>query len=210
MSSISSFMLAMTLHPDAQTKGQEEIDHIVGKDRLPTLDDRPSLPYVESIYRETMRLHPPVPLGIAHRLIEDDFYHGYYIPKGCVVVPNIWAMNRDGDVYSRPDEFLPERFLEAPSGPFTSINDIHAFGFGRRVCVGRHMADESVWLAIASVLATLTLGKAKDEEGNEIEISEEYTSSFFRHPKPYRCSIAPRTPNAEKLILATALNAYQI
>lgn len=56
-------MLAMTLHPDAQTKGQEEIDRIVSKDRLPTLEDRPSLPYIEAIYREVMRLHPPGPLG---------------------------------------------------------------------------------------------------------------------------------------------------
>jgi len=208
MSSVSSFLLAMTLHPDVQTKGQEEIDRVVGKDRLPTFDDRPSLPYVEAIYREVMRLHPPLPLGIPHKSIEDDSYLGYHIPKGCVVVPNIWAMNRDEELYTRPDEFIPERFVDTETGPFTAINDIRAFGFGRRVCVGRYMADNTVWLAIASVLATLTLTKAKDKNGNEIEISGEYTDHFFRHPKPYRSSIAPRTPNAEKLILATALSEY--
>lgn len=101
MSSISSFLLAMTLHPDVQAKGQEEIDRVVGKGRLPTFEDRPSLPYVEAIYREILRLHPPLPLGkyfqtkldisifdrenllgVPHRLIEDDFYHGYHIPEG--------------------------------------------------------------------------------------------------------------------------------
>jgi len=201
---ISCFLLEMTLHPGAQAKGQEEIDRVVGRDRLPTFEDRPSLPYVEAIYREVMRLNPSIPLGFAHTSFEDDFYHGYHIPKGCIVTPNIWAMNRDPDVYTAPDEFIPERFLDTPTGPFTSINDIYAFGFGRRVCVGRYMADNTVWMTIASVLATLTLRKAKDMEGNEIDIPEEYTSNFFRHPKPYRSSILPRDSHAQELILATA------
>jgi len=160
LSSISSFTLSMVLNPDVQAKGQEEIDRVVGTDRLPTFEDRFSLPYVEAIYRELMRLHPPVPLGIEHSLIEDDFYLGYHIPKGCSIIPNIWAMNRDPDVYPRPDDFLPERFLDFP-GPFTSINDIRAYGFGRRVCAGRYMADNTVWLTIAC---------------------------FFGHPQPARAS----------------------
>lgn len=89
----------MVLYPDAQAKGQEEIDRVLGRDRLPTFEDRLSLPYVEAIYREVMRLHPPVPmgehfqvtytflmatyfLGAEHSLIEDDVYLGYHIPKG--------------------------------------------------------------------------------------------------------------------------------
>ena len=63
MSSIGSFLLCMCLNPEAQRKGQEEADRAVGKERLPTFEDRRSLPYVETIYRELMRLHPPVPLG---------------------------------------------------------------------------------------------------------------------------------------------------
>ncbi|KAE9410131.1 cytochrome P450 2 Le.CYP2 [Gymnopus androsaceus JB14] len=204
VSSTSSFTLGMVLHPEVQAKGQEEIDRVVGRDRLPTLDDRLSLPYVEAIYREVMRLHPPLPLGLEHSLIEDDFYLGYHIPKGCSVVPNIWAMNRDPEVYSQPDDFLPERFLHSSTGPFTSINTIHAFGFGRRVCIGRYMADNTVWLTIASVLATLNLRLPKDKEGSDIPISEEYTSNFLRHPKPFQCSITPRDMCAERLILATS------
>ncbi|KAE9396842.1 cytochrome P450 1 [Gymnopus androsaceus JB14] len=204
VAAISSFILTMILHPNAQAKGQEEIDRVIGRDRLPTFDDRQSLPYVEAIYREVLRLHPPLPQGVEHTSIEDDFYHGYHIPKGCSVTPNIWAMNRDPDVYARPDDFLPERFLDTPTGPFTNIGDIHAFGFGRRVCVGRYMADNAVWLSIASVLATLNLTKPKDKEGNEIDISEEFSHCFARYPKPYQCTITPRAPYAEKLILATA------
>ncbi|KAF9067309.1 cytochrome P450 1 [Rhodocollybia butyracea] len=206
ISSISSFLLAMVQNPDIQSKAQAEIDHVIGRDRLPTFEDRRSLPYVESVYREVMRMHPSLPLGLLRASTEDDFYRGYHIPKGSHELKDISrAMGRDPDVYSEPDKFKPDRFLDSPNGPFTSINDIHAFGFGRRVCVGRYMADNTVWLTIASVLATLDIHNAKDNEGNEINISREYTRNFLRHPKPYQSSITPRDLQARDLILATGM-----
>ncbi|KIK66008.1 hypothetical protein GYMLUDRAFT_218798 [Collybiopsis luxurians FD-317 M1] len=201
-SSISSFLLAMAVHTDVQAKGQQEIDRVIGGDRLPTFEDRRSLPYVESIYREIMRLQPAVPLGVQHVSTEDDFYRGYHIPKGCTVIPNIWAMNRDPDRYPDPDKFSPERFFDSPDGPFVHVRDIVAFGFGRRVCPGRYMADNTIWLTIASVLATLNLSNAKDEKGNEVDISKQYTHGFLRHPKPFHCSVVPRSPYATELVLA--------
>ncbi|KAF5387375.1 hypothetical protein D9757_005700 [Collybiopsis confluens] len=99
-------------------------------------------------------------------------------------------------------------FLNASSSQKMALleaNDILAYGFGRRVCAGRHMADNTIWLAIASILATFALGKAKDENGNEIDISGEFTEGFFRHPKPFQCSIVPRTPQAKDLISAATL-----
>ncbi|KAJ3772039.1 cytochrome P450 1 [Lentinula raphanica] len=204
MSSISSFLLSMCLHPDIQRKGQEEIDRVIGQDRLPTFEDRSSLPYVEAIYREVMRLYPPLPNGVPHVSMNDNFYRGYYIPKGCLVIPNIWAMNRDEEFYTNPTEFLPERHLDRPKGPFTNIKNITAFGFGRRACAGRYMADNTVWLAVVSVLATFKLGKARDEKGSEIDIAGEYTTGVFSHPKPYQSSIIPRNQKAQDLILGTS------
>ncbi|KAJ4001835.1 cytochrome P450 1 [Lentinula boryana] len=204
MSSISSFLLAMCMHPDVQAKAQEEIDRVIGRDRLPTFEDRRSLPYVEAVYREVMRLDPPIPLGFPHVSTEDDFYRGYHIPKGCSVVANIWAINRDPNVYSEPDKFMPERYTNSPMGPFENIDNIYAYGFGRRVCAGRYMADNTVWLTVASVLAAFTLEKTKDEHGNEIPITGEMTDLFFRHPRPYQSSITPRSHLAGELVLATA------
>jgi len=103
MSVISSFLLTMVQHPDVQFKARAEIDRVIGRDRLPTFEDRHSLPYVESVYREMMRMHPPVPLGmryfqgphisydfvgVPHVSVKDDFYQGYHIPKGC---KNFWS-----------------------------------------------------------------------------------------------------------------------
>lgn len=72
----------MALHPEKQRKAQEEIDRVIGSDRLPTFKDRESLPYVEAIYREMFRWLPPLPLTVPHVVEEDDVYKGYYIPKG--------------------------------------------------------------------------------------------------------------------------------
>lgn len=72
----------MSLFPEAQKSAQEEIDRVIGSQRLPTINDRPALPYVEAIFRELMRWAPPSPLNAPHMSVEDDIYKGYYIPKG--------------------------------------------------------------------------------------------------------------------------------
>ncbi|KIL66911.1 hypothetical protein M378DRAFT_355031 [Amanita muscaria Koide BX008] len=179
--SMANFMLAMTLHARAQRKAQDEIDSIVGSHRLPSYEDRASLPYVEALYREVHRWRPIVPTSLAHATIRDDVYKGYYIPKGTIVLSNIWAISRNGDKYPGPDSFNPERFLN-PDGTLNDDTVNYAFGFGRRICPGRYMADKVVWLMIVSVLATFNVSKAHDDEtGNEIEIDPDaYTDGVTR------------------------------
>lgn len=82
VSATGTFFLAMAQNPDIQKKAQEEIDRIIGSDRLPTLDDRDSLPYVEAMYREVMRWRPALPLCVPHASTEDAVYKGYFVPKG--------------------------------------------------------------------------------------------------------------------------------
>ena len=91
-STILSFFLAMTLHPEMQAKAQEEIDSVIGTDRLPEFADKPSLPYVNSIVWECLRWNPAIPLGVAHMVSEGDVYDGYRIPKGTTVLPNVWSV----------------------------------------------------------------------------------------------------------------------
>ncbi|KAL0063234.1 hypothetical protein AAF712_009836 [Marasmius tenuissimus] len=173
---VTTFFLAMTRNPNSQAKAQKEIDEVVGRDRLPTYEDRKSLPYIEAIYREVMRWHPPGPLGGAHMNTEDDVYKDYYIPKGSLVMGNIWAITRDERRYGPDtDAFKPERFFGA-DGKLNDDNLIVAFGFGRRVCAGRHLADAVVWLTIATVLACFKINKPKDPEtGKEMDVPENYS-----------------------------------
>lgn len=80
----------MTLHPEVQRRAQEEIDRVVGTDRLPAFDDRAGLPYVEAVVQEVYRTHPIAPMGLPHVTTADDVYGGYLIPRGAIIIPNIW------------------------------------------------------------------------------------------------------------------------
>ncbi|KAJ8091252.1 monooxygenase activity protein [Marasmius tenuissimus] len=196
----------MTRNPNSQAKAQKEIDEVVGRDRLPTYEDRKSLPYIEAIYREVMRWHPPGPLGGAHMNTEDDVYKDYYIPKGSLVMGNIWAITRDERRYGPDtDAFKPERFFGA-DGKLNDDNLIVAFGFGRRVCAGRHLADAVVWLTIATVLACFKINKPKDPEtGKEMDVPENYSDGpgVFSYPLPFNCEITPRFEGSQGLAKST-------
>ncbi|KAF7365147.1 O-methylsterigmatocystin oxidoreductase [Mycena venus] len=202
-STLASFFLAMALNPDIQSKAQGEIEAIVGPHRLPKFEDRPSLPYVEALYREVMRWRPVVPLGVAHATSTSDVYNGYFIPKGATVISNIWAMTRDECIYPEPERFNPDRFFTA-DGKLNDDDTVLAFGFGQRICLGRHYAEATVWGTIVTVLSTFSIAKAKDANGNEIDIDPKYTDGLASHPEPFLCSVIPLSETAKNLVQATA------
>ncbi|KIJ11837.1 hypothetical protein PAXINDRAFT_15291 [Paxillus involutus ATCC 200175] len=196
-SAILIFTLAMVQNPHVWKRAQAEIDAVLGMDRLPDFEDRPFLPYVEAVLRETQRWQPAAPLGIPHATTSSDIYKGFYIPKGMSyirssVVENIWAMSRDEARYPNAEQFIPERFLTA-EGTLTDDDPAeYVFGFGRRMCPGRYTADASVWTAIATMLGTLEFTLAKDAEGKDITPEPKYVNGIARHPKAFPCRISPR------------------
>ncbi|KIK96538.1 hypothetical protein PAXRUDRAFT_300373 [Paxillus rubicundulus Ve08.2h10] len=200
-SSLMVFILAMVLNPHVARRAQEEIDTVVGRDRLPDFDDRPSLPYVQAIMRETMRWQPLVPL-IMHTATSSDVYKGIYIPEGVTVVANTWAISRDETRYPNASQFIPERFF-ASEGRLNDDDPAQfVFGFGRRICPGRHTADASMWIGIATMLATFHFSRAKDAEGNDVEFEPSYVNGVTRHPMDFPCSISPRS-HISRTILQT-------
>ncbi|KAH7923967.1 cytochrome P450 [Leucogyrophana mollusca] len=194
------FVLAMVLHSHVQERARAEIDAVVGKDRLPDFDDQPSLPYIEAIAREVVRWQPIVPLGVAHATTDSDIYEGYYIPKGATVVANAWAMSRNETLYPNASQFIPERFLDDKGQLVDPESPSFSFGFGRRICPGRHVGEASVWAVISSALAVFEFSKAKDAEGKDIDFVPTSTVGLTRHPDPFPCRITPRPGiDAEKL-----------
>ncbi|KZT12638.1 cytochrome P450 [Laetiporus sulphureus 93-53] len=189
-----AFVLAMVLHPEVCKKAQAEIDSAIGLTRLPDFGDRASLPYVERMLQELLRWSCPVTLGVPHQSIADDEYLGRHIPGGTMIVPNIWSMTRNPHPYPDPETFRPERFDELDA---TTL-DLHdpsklVFGFGRRICPGRYLADSTIWLVMVSILACFDISKAVDEEGNEITPTASFDSAAVRHTKPFKCKISPRS-----------------
>ena len=190
----------MTLHPEVQRKAQEEIERVVGRDRLPTFEDRAQLPYLECVIREVYRWNPAAPLGVAHQLSQDDVYEGYFIPKGTTVIPNIWAMLHDPEMYPEPFSFNPDRFANMSRSEFKRSDPRNfMFGFGRRICVGQHFADNVVFCALATVLATLDIRKKVGDDGKEITPEVVYPQ-FVGRPKPFVCDVRLRSQTAGALI----------
>ncbi|KAF9533214.1 cytochrome P450 [Crepidotus variabilis] len=199
VSSTGTFFYAMVNFYDIQIRAQEEIDNVIGNSRLPVYDDRTSLPYVEALYREVLRWQPVLPFGVAHSTSDEDLYNGYYIPKGTTVFPNVWAMSRDRAKYDNAEVFEPSRFIKEDGT--LNDDDVHyVFGFGRRVCPGRHFASASLWMTIVSVLALFDIRKQKDAEGNEIPVDKGYSTGTLVHPLPFECSITPRSETSRRLI----------
>ena len=139
VSALTTFVLAMVLYPDAQRKAQAEIDSVVGKERWPLMADRGRMPYVEALYKEVLRWHPVAPLGVPHRLTKEDTWGDYTLPEGSTVISNIWAMGQTED-----DSLLfkPERHLYRSGKEGEGLDPReYVFGFGRRVCPGKDLAD---------------------------------------------------------------------
>ncbi|KAI1333660.1 cytochrome P450 oxidoreductase OrdA-like protein [Xylariaceae sp. FL0016] len=197
VSTMETFFLSMTMHPEIQEKAREEIDRVIGTSRLPNLQDRDKLPYVEAVVKEAYRWHPIAPMGLPHVATEDDICEGYLIPKDALILPNIWLFAHDPEVYQDPMSFNPDRFLG--SNPAPHPYDF-VFGFGRRVCPGRLLADTSVWLTVARSLAALNIRKAVTSNGIEIEPEVQFTGGIISHPLPFEARIEARSPKHEDLI----------
>ncbi|KAJ3474621.1 hypothetical protein NLI96_g12354 [Meripilus lineatus] len=199
-STLHTMILALLLNPQAQKKAQGEIDKVIGVHRLPDFTDREALPYVECLMYETMRWHPAVPLGIPHRVMEDDMYEGMFIPKGSTIVPNIRSMTLDESVHKNPETFFPERYLPQPAGLGEGYPH-SVFGFGRRLCPGRHLAVASVWIVLVTLLSAFDIRPVKDANGDDIIPPAEFHTALSSHPVPFKCAITPRSELARNLVL---------
>ena len=124
------FTLAALLYPSVMREAQEELERVVGSERLPSFKDRGHLPYIESIIKEVLRWRPVTAGGIPHAVTKEDEYMGYRIPEGAIVIGNHWAIHLDEAVYEKPMEFRPQRWIKNPDLP------LDTFGFGRRVFGG--------------------------------------------------------------------------
>jgi len=193
---IRAFVLAMTLYPDIQILAQRELDSVIGSHRLPRISDRGSLPFIDAIIKEILRWATISPMGLPHATAAEDEVFGYKIPKGCVVMVNLWAMLHDETVYPEPFKFDPTRFLGANQQ--ADPREL-AFGRGRRSCPGQHIAESSVFIEIAFLLAAFHIRKSVDEAGNEIEPEVAFTTGIVSTVQPFACKLVLR--NAEILTL---------
>lgn len=195
-------ILNLLRNPDVFAKARAEIDRVIGTGRLPSLKDRdnPELRYLDYVCEETVRWRPLSPIGIPHRSLNDDVYEGMFIPKGTNVYFNSFAMSRDESVYKDPERFNPDRFTPKEEGgdgePFLQ----GPFGFGRRICVGRHLAQASVWIALTTLVATLDISKPIGPDGKPVEPAVKFSTGLSSHPAHFDCDFKLRSKKAGMLL----------
>ncbi|CAL8123359.1 unnamed protein product [Orchesella dallaii] len=142
-------------HQHVQAKLHEEIDRVVGKNRDPTLMDKPKMPYTEAVMQELLRITSLVPLGCSHELLHDIEFHEYYLPKGLLLIPNIYHVHHDKKTWGDPENFRPERFLNEDESRDIQSNALVAFQAGKRQCLGEPLAKDVLFLYITKIFQHL-------------------------------------------------------
>ena len=172
---VTAFVQAMVAYPDVQKKAQAQIDSVVGADRSPTWEDLANLPYIIQCTKEAMRWRPVTPLGFPHALAEDDWVDGKLLPKGTVIIANLWGLHNDPNRYATPQHFNPEHFAgytklapELANGSFED-RDHYGYGLGRRFCPGAHLAERSLFLTMAKILWAFDITPGEDASGKEVK-----------------------------------------
>ncbi|KIK54002.1 hypothetical protein GYMLUDRAFT_264859 [Collybiopsis luxurians FD-317 M1] len=192
---IQWFLALIPSHPEVVHRAQEELDRVVGRDRLPTAEDEANLPYIRAVIKEVQRVHAPFWMATPHCSSEDFTYEGHFIPKNTLVVLNCWTLHHNEERYKDAMHFNPDRYLGdnlscAESAKLANVmeRDHWTFGAGRRICPGIHVAERELWLAISQLLWSFNFHALPEEP---ISLKE-YEGLSGRTPLPFRLIFEPR------------------
>ncbi|XP_076079551.1 steroid 17-alpha-hydroxylase/17,20 lyase-like isoform X3 [Mytilus galloprovincialis] len=174
--------------PDIQRKVQEEIDRVVGKDRLPTITDREHLSYTEATLHEAMRLGTVVPVGLPHSTMCDTKVGGYDVPQDTVVMINHWALHHDPNYWKDVEKFDPTRYLDENGKLGMKPESWLPFSAGRRVCLGEVVAKPELHLIFATIMQRF---KITLPEGTNLELKLGGSSSNTQ-PAPFKIIVEGR------------------
>ncbi|KAJ1324337.1 cytochrome P450 family 619 [Microdochium nivale] len=203
LATISSFVMFMATHPEAQERVFAEIDKLESRDLPPTGKDITDLPYLKACLLETYRLRPPAPSGLPHVLDRDDVFAGYTIPKGTTVLANVWGMQHDPAVYHKPEAFMPERFLDNPLGVKPGVSAegrkaTYTFGAGRRICPGEKFADASTLVTVAKMLWAFEI---RPTDQIDLGVSTGFHDGLVLGPKPFKVEMKLRDEKRREGVL---------
>ncbi|THV01085.1 cytochrome P450 [Dendrothele bispora CBS 962.96] len=207
---LQSMILSLIAFPEAQKQAHEELDHVIGEDRAPRLEDFVNLPYCQALINETHRFCPVAPLGIPHAIFKDGQYRDYILPQGAVVFINVY-------VYEDPEIFNPGRYLQNEFGtkPGINVSDFRnniVFGSGRRVCPGMHLANNSLALNVMNLLWAFEFSPAIDPKtGKPVPVDVFKYEKEFKATRVKRPSTITSFCNVDSNVLRcpTALAALQ-
>ncbi|XP_054796037.1 cytochrome P450 71D10-like [Prosopis cineraria] len=167
-------MAEMIRSPEVMKKAQEEVRRIYGNKGYVDQSELHRLKYVDSVIRETLRLHPPVSLLGPRENSEACRINGYDIPAKTVVNVNAWAINRHPDYWNEPEKFQPERFINNTVDYKSTNFELIPFGGGRRICPGVSFATPILELIISNLLYHFDWKLPNGEKHEELDMSESF------------------------------------
>ncbi|KAG9454805.1 hypothetical protein H6P81_007709 [Aristolochia fimbriata] len=186
-------MAEIVRSPRVQRKIQEELDRVVGSERVMTEMDFPSLPYLRSVAKESLRLHPSTPLMLPHKATADVRIGGYDVPRGSIVHVNVWAIGRNPTAWKEPLAFRPERFLEEDVDIKGHDFRVLPFGAGRRVCPGAQLAINLVQSMLGHLLHHFEWSLPEGVKPDDVDMMESPGMVTFMRT-PLRAVPTPRLP----------------
>ncbi|KAJ0582346.1 putative cytochrome P450 [Helianthus annuus] len=154
VSSTLEWAMAELIHnPSKLEKARSEITKLMeNKKNIIQESDIPQLPYLQAVIKETLRLHPPAPFLVPHQAIHDVEIQGFTVPKNAQILCNVWAIGRDPKLWSHPETFMPERFLELNVDYGGQDFELIPFGAGQRICPGLNMAHRMLHIMLGSLI----------------------------------------------------------
>ncbi|CAN7985556.1 unnamed protein product [Ixodes hexagonus] len=170
-----------------QEKIQEEIDRVVGRERQPIWKDHHEMPFTMATIWEMQRWRPILPLTLPRATDQDVELGGYIIPKGTIIMSNIWAVNMNADLWDEPEEFNPQRFLEHGGRLRPKPQHFIPFSVGKRMCPAEGLAPVEIFLFLTGILQRFTV---RPEEGKTIDLTVD--SGAFNSPTYQKLRFLPR------------------
>ncbi|KAF8722839.1 hypothetical protein HU200_021968 [Digitaria exilis] len=175
-SGIEWAMVEMVRSPDELRRLQQKLADVVGLDRNVDESDLGNLPFLKCVVKETLRLHPPIPL-LLHETATDCVLGGYSVPKGSRVMVNVWALGRDRATWKDPGAFRPSRF--APGGEAAGFDvkgggsfEYIPYGSGRRACPGMALGQYALELAVAQLAHGFEWALPEGVEASELDMAD--------------------------------------
>ncbi|XP_043512841.1 probable cytochrome P450 303a1 [Frieseomelitta varia] len=184
---LSFCFLYLVLFPKVQRKAQEEIDTIIGRNRLPTLDDRTRMTYMNAIVLESFRMFVGRTLNIPHRAQRDTTILGHKIPKNTMLIVNFNRILMD-ESWNDPEDFRPERFIDE-SGNIITPAAYFPFSLGRHRCMGENLARNNTFVIATTLLQAFTFSIVPGEEPS----LQDFVDGVTIGPKPFRVMVALRS-----------------
>ncbi|ELU05504.1 hypothetical protein CAPTEDRAFT_184189 [Capitella teleta] len=182
-------IVGIAANPDVQTKLHKELDDVVGRSREPLLKDKKDLHYLEACLEECYRFSNIFLSLAAHTVEKDTTLGGYTIPKGCQIMGNVYAIHTNAELFPNPEEFKPERHLDA-DGKFTPNETVVPFGLGPRACAGQPLSKMELFLLAAKLFHRLEFRFPKGQDA--MKCLEGTMRGFQRCPKDYTLIIKRR------------------